>query len=165
MCVIYDLSIYDLQKTFHIHAFSANVYMYAIGGEKSDDYSNLIKAARKATEHGYTVYILPNPKSIRTADFIFERKGVFKLFDLKTIRGKSSVGNRLQESIGQTNRVLLNLTGDYNLRHLATDVRHYFENSPSSLEVLIFKGNKKISITRNIAESSGFLKMLLKAFR
>ena len=81
------------------------------------------------------------------------------------ISGKSSVGNRLQESIGQTNRVLLNLTGDYNLRHLATDVRHYFENSPSSLEVLIFKGNKKISITRNIAESSGFLKMLLKAFR
>ena len=140
-------------------------FIYAIGGERSDDYSNLLKAAKKATEHGYTVYILPNPRNIRTADFIFERKGVFKLFDLKTISGKSSIGNRLQESIGQSNRVLLNLTGDYNLRHLATDVRHYFENSPSSLEVLIFKGNKKISITRNIAESSGFLKMVLKAFR
>ena len=31
------------------------------------------------------VFILPNPKGIRTADFIFERKGVYKMFDLKTI--------------------------------------------------------------------------------
>ena len=51
-------------------------FIYAIGGERSDDYSNLLKAAKKATEHGYTVYILPNPRNIRTADFIFERKGV-----------------------------------------------------------------------------------------
>ena len=53
--------------------------------EQNDDFENLINAARKAVEHGYRVYILPNPKGIRTADFIFERKGVFKLFDLKTI--------------------------------------------------------------------------------
>ena len=36
-----------------------------------------------------------NPKGIRTADFIFERKGVYKMFDLKTITGRSSVDNRL----------------------------------------------------------------------
>ena len=72
--------------------------------DQSDDFDNLINAARKAVEHGYRVFILPNPKGIRTADFIFERKGVYKLFDLKTISGKNSVGNRLKESIGQTNR-------------------------------------------------------------
>ncbi|MBO4806985.1 MAG: hypothetical protein J5554_13215 [Paludibacteraceae bacterium] len=108
---------------------------------------------------------MTQPQKHPHSRFHIREKRSFKLFDLKTISGKSSIGNRLQESIGQSNRVLLNLTSDYNLRHLATDVRHYFENSPSSLEVLIFKGNKKISITRNIAESSGFLKMLLKAFR
>ena len=54
-------------------------------GEESSDYDNLINAARKAVDHGYRVYILPNPKGIRTADFIFERKGVYKMFDLKTI--------------------------------------------------------------------------------
>ena len=45
---------------------------------QSDDYDNLIKAARKAVEHGYRVYLLPNPKGIRSADFIFVRKGVLK---------------------------------------------------------------------------------------
>ena len=76
---------------------------------------------------------------IRTADFIFERKGVYKLFDLKTISGKNSVGNRLRESIGQTNRVLLNMANDYNTRLLASDIKSYFEESSEALEVLIFR--------------------------
>ena len=63
--------------------------IYTTGGTKDDDYDNLLNAARKAVEHGYSVYILPNPRGIRTADFIFERKGVYKMFDLKTISGKN----------------------------------------------------------------------------
>ena len=109
--------------------------------------------------------ILPNPKGIRTADFIFVRKGVFRLFDLKTIVGKNSVGNRLKESIGQTDRVLLNLQCDYSVRNLTTEIRHYFEISTSAQEVLVFTGNKEISIKRNIASSKGFLKMMMNSFR
>lgn len=50
--------------------------IYSAIGEGCDDYQALLNAARKAVMHGYNVYILPNPKDIRTADFIFERKGV-----------------------------------------------------------------------------------------
>ena len=91
------------------HPVEGETNIFSTGGEKNEDYPNLLDAARKAVEHGYRVYILPNPKGFRTADFIFERKGVFKMFDLKTIVGRNSVGNRLKESIGQTNSVLLNL--------------------------------------------------------
>ena len=133
--------------------------------EQSDDYDNLINAARKAVEHGYRVYILPNPKGIRTADFIFVRKGVLKLFDLKTITGKNSVGNRLAESIGQTQRVLLNMQTDYNIRRLTLEIKRYFEISADVQEVLIYSGSKEISIKRNIASSKGFLKMMMNCFR
>ena len=133
--------------------------------EQSDDYDNLINAARKAVEHGYRVYILPNPKGIRTADFIFVRKGVLKLFDLKTITGKNSVGNRLAESIGQTERVLLNMQTDYNIRRLTLEIKRYFEMSAAVQEVLIYSGSKEISIKRNIASSKGFLKMMMNCFR
>ena len=133
--------------------------------EQSDDYDNLINAARKAVEHGYRVYILPNPKGIRTADFIFVRKGVLKLFDLKTIIGKNSVGNRLAESIGQTERVLLNMQTDYNIRRLTLEIKRYFEMSAAVQEVLIYSGSKEISIKRNIASSKGFLKMMMNSFR
>ncbi|MBQ6054725.1 MAG: hypothetical protein IJL28_05450, partial [Prevotella sp.] len=113
------------------------------------DFANLLNAARKAVELGYRVYIVPNPKNIRTADFIFERKGVYRLYDLKTIQGKASAGNRMNDSIGQTNRVLLNISTDYNARLLASDIKTYFENNLNAVEVLIFKGKKVISVVRD----------------
>lgn len=139
--------------------------IYSTGGESGDDYKRLLDAARKAVEHGYRVFLLPNPKGFRTADFIFERKGVYKMFDLKTISGKNSVGNRLKESIGQTNCVLLNMICDYNVRTLTIEIKRYFESNNDGLEVLIFTGRKEISVKRNIATSRGFLKMLMNSFR
>lgn len=138
--------------------------IYVTGVKKDDDYDNLLNAARKAVEHGYRVYILPNPKDIRTADFIFERKGVYKMFDLKTIHGKTIVGSRLIESIGQTNRVILNMTTDYNTRLLAADVRMYFETNSEALEVLIFKGKKMISVNRYEVQSPMFNRNFRKIY-
>ena len=48
--------------------------IYVVGGEGSDDYEPLLDAARKAVEHGYRVFMLPNPKGFRPAEFIFERR-------------------------------------------------------------------------------------------
>jgi len=138
--------------------------IYTVGGETAEDYDNLINAARKAVEHGYRVFILPNPKGIRTADFIFERKGVYKMFDLKTISGKSSVSNRLLESIGQTNRVLLNMAVDYNPMALARNIKNYFEYNVNACEVLIFKGKKQISIARKSIEDRKFLKTFIRRY-
>ena len=76
--------------------------IFAAEGSHKEDIPYLLDAARKAVAHGNKVYILPNPKGIRTADFIFENKGVYKMYDLKTIQGKASVMNRLLESVGQT---------------------------------------------------------------
>ncbi len=132
--------------------------------DQSDDFDNLINAARKAVEHGYRVFILPNPKGIRTADFIFERKGVYKLLDLKTISGKNSVGNRLKESIGQTNRVLINMTADYNPSELARRIKHYFEYNPNAKEVLIFKGKKQISVTVKSLEDRKFFQTFIRRY-
>ena len=90
--------------------------IYAAEGSHREDFPMLLDAARKAVSHGNKVYILPNPKGIRTADFIFVNKGIFKMYDLKTISGKSSLENRLMESIGQTNHVLINVCAKYNPR-------------------------------------------------
>lgn len=144
-----------LRKEFHPLETDENIF--SVGGEKSDDYQNLLTAARKAVEIGYKVYILPNPKETRTADFILYKKGVYRLYDLKTIFGKSSVANSLEDSIGQCNRILLNLTIEYNTRSLAFAIKRYFEINQEAIEVLIFKGGKHISVDRTIAMRDGFL--------
>jgi hypothetical protein len=144
-----------LRKEFH--SLDTDPEIFTVGGESSDDYQNLLVAARKAVEIGYKVYILPNPKDTRTADFILYKKGVYRVYDLKTIFGKSSVANSLEDSIGQCNRILLNLTIEYNTRSLAFAIKRYFEINQEAIEVLIFKGGKHISVDRTIAMRDGFL--------
>ena len=133
------------------------VNIYTAISETDEDFPALLSAAQRAVTHGYRVFILPNPKGIRTADFIFERKGLFRMYDLKTIQGKASIINRLEESIGQTNHVLLNMATTYNGRLLAIQIKRYFELSPQASEVLIFKGDQVISVKRSYALNKLFV--------
>lgn len=135
-----------------------------VGMERDRDYTPLIDAAHKAVEHGYTVYLLPNPRNCRTADFIFEKKGAYTMYDLKTVYGKGSVGTQLLDSIGQSNRILLNITSDYNGRLLASDIKTYFESNNNAIEVLLFKGKKIISVNRYVAQSPMFYKHFRKIY-
>ena len=122
--------------------------IFAIGGKDDADFPRLLDAARKAVTLGYRVYMLPNPHGIRTADFIFERKGLFRMYDLKTVFGKNSIDTQLMDSIGQTNRILLNMTSEYSSRLLAKGIKRYFERNPHAVEVLIMKGKRTISVIR-----------------
>ena len=132
--------------------------IFITGGERAEDYDNLMNAARKAVEHGYRVFILPNPKGFRTADYIFERRGVYRMYDLKTIQGMNSLDSRLMESIGQTNRVLLHILVNYHPRLLAKGIKRYFERNMDAVEVLIMKGGKTISVIREDIASPAFMK-------
>ena len=146
------------------HPLKEESRIFTTGGDRNADYDNLMAAARKAVDMGYSVYILPNPKENRTADYIFVRKGVYKLFELKTITGRGSVGTRLIESIGQTNDVLLNIRSVYDPRSLAKDIQSYFEANKKAREVLIMKGNKPLSVSRRYVESKSYVKMFLKRY-
>ena len=132
--------------------------------ERTPDYLNLLRAARKAVGHGYKVYLLPNPKGIRSADFIFERKGTFRIYDLKTVTGKASVRNRLLESIGQANQVVLNMTTNYNARQLAKDLMYYFYINPSAIEVIIFKGSSLFLVKRMMIGDKDFVKKFIQKY-
>ena len=153
-----------LDDARHFQPIEGETNIFSAISEQSPDYDNLLNAARKAVEHGNKVYILPNPKGIRTADFIFERKGVYKMFDLKTIIGKNSVGNRLLESIGQTNHVLLNMATNYDPRLLAKDIQIYFQVNSQAREVLILKGNKELSVSRQFVMGKDYIKMFIKRY-
>ena len=146
------------------HPVEGEKDIFSVGGENGEDYDNLMNAARKAVGHGYQVYILPNPKGIRTADFILVQHGIFKMYDLKTIQGKSSVMNRLKESVGQANHVLLNMATDYNATALARCIKKYFELNPLAMEVMLFKGAKVIVVTRRTVTDKMFFNTFTKRY-
>ena len=84
-----------IAKRKEFHPLGTDKNIFTTGGKQSDDYENLLHAARKAVEFGYRVYLLPNPTEIRTPDFILEKKRVFRIYELKTVYGKSSIGDSL----------------------------------------------------------------------
>ena len=124
---------------------------------KASDYPNLFNAARKLLAIEERVYILPNPSDTRKPDIICQHKGSIRAYDVKTISGRNSVGNRLSESIGQTNRVVLNMTVDYNPRSLYAELKRYFESSPDASEVRILVGKRILSITREMPTIKEFI--------
>ena len=71
---------------------------------------------------------------------------------------------QLLDSIGQTNRVILNMLSDYNARLLASDIKAYFETNQDALEVLIFKGKKVLSVNRIQVQSSDFNRVFRKRY-
>ena len=160
----YSRQVELIAQRSEFHPLAGEKGIFVCGGEGDSDYGNLLNAAHKAVFHGYNVYILPNPKGLRTPDFIFEQKGIYRVYDLKTIIGKNSASNRLRESIGQVNRVLLNMRCEYKAKVLALDIQNYSETSPDAREVLVFKGRKHISIKRNTAMSRQFLTTFRKLY-
>ena len=160
----YSRQVEQIAEMGDFHPVEDETNIFSTGGESGDDYNCQLNAARKAVTHGYKVFILPNPSGIRTPDFIFERKGTFRPYDLKTISGKASVSNRLEESIGQSNRVLLNITTDYSPSSLARSIKHYFEHNNNAIEVLVFKGGKIISISREMSQSKSFYSLFMKKY-
>lgn len=151
-----------LRKEFHPLETDENIY--SVGGEKSDDYQNLLIAARKAVEFGYKVYMLPNPTETRTPDFILYKKGVYRTYDLKTVYGKASVGDSLLDSVGQCNSILINMTREYSTRKLALAIKQYFEVNEKAFEVLVFKGHKRISVNRSLVSNHHFPSIFKKAY-
>ena len=128
--------------------------IYGAIGNQTPDFERLLDAARKAVSFGYTVYILPNPKGVKSADFIFRRKGIYHLYELKTIFGTHSIGNRLMEASSQSNRVLLNFTRKYNPRLLAKELIQLFRADQAMVEVLIFYKGKQFLVKRRSANPS-----------
>ncbi len=118
----------------------------------------------KPLNMGIGSLILPNPRETRTADFIFEKKRTYRMYDLKTAFGKASIGQNLLDSIGQCNRVLINMTTGYKTRSLAFAIKKYFEVNSKAVEVLIFKGRKRISIDRFIATNDDFFSIFKKSY-
>ena len=71
---------------------------------------------------------------------------------------------QLLDSIGQTNRVILNMLSDYNARLLASEIKAYFESNQDALEVLIFKGKKVLPVNRIQVQSPDFNRVFRKRY-
>lgn len=146
------------------HLIDGEIGIYSAMSEHSKDYGNQIRVAHKLLKYNYRVFLLPNPRKWRTPDLIIERKGTYRIYDLKTITGEASAINRLRESIGQCNQVIINMATNYDARQLGKDIRQFFVLNPNAIEVMIFKGGRQLIIKRQYALSQNFVKVFMMRY-
>ena len=53
---------------------------------------------------------------------------------------------------------------EYNSRLLASDIKMYFEVNRDAVEVLVFKGNKAITVKRGMATNPDFNRIFRKLY-
>ena len=128
------------------------------------EYDNLLDAARKAVKQGNIVYIMPNPKGIRSMDFIFERDGLIKDYELKTLVGTGSAESKLDKAATQCHRVLINVKSNYNARTLAGEIKTFMQDS-DTIEVLVYRGIKSIAINRKLVKKKSFIADFTKEWK
>ena len=87
------------------------------------------------------------------------------MYDLKTVFGKNSIDTQLLDSIGQTNRILLNMTSDYNSRLLAKGIKRYFEHNTHAVEVLIMKGRRTISVIKEDTLGKSYIRNFMMKYK
>lgn len=138
--------------------------IFSAAGKTDPDYDNLLSVSRKMLRRGYTSFILPNPGSSSSADLILVKKGVYKMYDVKTITGVNSVSNRLEESKLQTKRVILHFQVKYNPRKLDKEISDYFDSSSEVFEVVAIFGKKSVSLL-NVGKTDKTWKQLRDLFR
>ena len=117
-------------------------------GKSNPDYDNIKHAVEKLVPKGYKAFILPNPKETKSGDCILQKGKFIGLYEVKTIIGKNSIGNRFESSVGQAHRVILNITSQYDPKAMAFEIRRHFENNKDALEVKVLKGSKEISVIK-----------------
>ena len=135
-----------------------NPGIYSAIDDKDPDYKPILKATQKLIRFENRIFIMPNPGKVRTPDVICVQKNSIRAYDVKTITGKNSVSNRLEESIGQTNRVVLNMCVEYNPRNLYREIKEYYQKNEDAREVIILIGKRKMSIERNMPLIITFIK-------
>lgn len=112
--------------------------------------------AKKMLLNGYDVYMLPNPNSSVSADFILHKKGKLYYTEGKTLNGKNSLDHRLASASNQSSRVIIDVIGTNDARYIANTVASAFEQDKLLNFIILLKGSRAIEINRDVVLNKKF---------
>ncbi|MBO7567547.1 MAG: minor capsid protein [Bacteroidales bacterium] len=152
-----DWSEFENNNNYKPISGEKNIYA-PVGRSSEHDYDDKLTVARTAVEHGYRVWILgkTGEKGERNPDLLFERKGAYRVYDLKRVTSIKSLQQDLIKSEGQAPGALIKINRTGQARTIILAIKKYFEVVTSANEVLIFQGKRIISIQRNFFNKSDF---------
>ena len=116
--------------------------------------------AKKFVAKGYDVYMLPNPKNTRSADYILRKDNKLYYTEGKFLTGKNSLDHKFYKE--QAERISIDVMSSISANYVSSIVKTSFEQYGNLKEVILFKGSRMITIHRKAVTSKSFEKAMLK---
>ena len=145
----------------------------SIFGMDIDDFSSQLKTkelpknlaiAKKLADNGYDVFLLANPNTTKSADFILRKgRNVFYV-EGKTMNGANSLDHLLNKGSEQADIIVVDVIGTNDARYLSSTLRQSFESNGNLGKVMLLKGGRIIEFSRKAVQSKGFEQSFKKAW-
>ena len=112
--------------------------------------------AQKLVVNKFDVFLLTNPTSTKSADFVLRKRNCLYYVEGKTSSGGSALSTRMEEGNKQADRIVVNFISYPSLHEIFSLVKTTFYKYTQLKELYFLKGARLIAIKRNFAESSKF---------
>lgn len=124
--------------------------------------SKNIQMARKMANNGYDVYLLSNPQSIKSADFLLSKNGKVYYTEGKLSTGKNSLDHNLTKGGSQSECILIDLTGTNDTNYISSHLKDAFKKNSALKEVMLLKGGRLVSISELTVQRKDFYQYFKK---
>ena len=118
--------------------------------------------AQKLVVNKFDVFLLTNPTSTKSADFVLRQNNKLYYVEGKTLDGKNSLDHLIEKGSEQSNRLVIDIIGTKNARYLKKEIQCGFESNSSLQYLFLFKGKRLIVIDRDAALANDFENTFLK---
>lgn len=112
--------------------------------------------AKKLADNGYDVFLLANPNTTKSADFILRKGKKLYYVEGKTMNGTNSLDNLLNNGAQQADIVVVDVIGTDDARYLSSTLRQSFERNDNLSKVMLLKGGRIVEFNRRSALSKRF---------
>jgi len=96
---------------------------------------------------------------------LFERKGVYRVYDLKRVTSIKSLEQDLIKSEGQAPGALIKINRTGQARTIILAIKKYFEVVSTAKEVLIFQGKREVKICRSFFERKKYVERFISIWQ
>ena len=115
-----------------------------------------IHLASKIANSGYDVFLVPNIGGSVSADYIIKNKNKYLYAEGKITNGKRGVENAIYNGSNQSICIIIDVQGNVNVKELSTQIKNGFNTNTNLQEVWLYKGGRRIVLTRQIVKAKSF---------
>jgi len=120
--------------------------------------------AQKLVVNKFDVFLLTNPTSTKSADFVLRQNNKLYYVEGKTLDGKNSLDHLIEKGSEQANRVVIDIVGTTSTNYIKTIIEKGFERYSVLQELFLLKGSRLIRINRQMSQTKTFMESFKKVW-